>query len=225
MGKYDFGGEQPVNYEQKCPCILVLDVSGSMDGRSINQLNDGLEKFSRDVMDDQITKSRLEVGIVTFGSSVSVAQEPKLIDQFDMPRLSANGTTKLVDGVREGIRMAEGRKLWYRDTGQNYYRPYVILITDGASDSDQDIAGLAQEIQRGVSGKHFNFWAFGVEDADMNMLQSISDPSAPPLLITNCDFAGFFKWLSNSVEKVVRSREGDKIDFTPEKPTLFQHTV
>ena len=121
--------------------------------------------------------------------------------------------------------MAEGRKVWYKDTGQNYYRPYVILITDGAPDSDQDVTGLAQEIRQKVSGKHFNFWAFGVEGAEMSMLESISDPSAPPLMIANCDFAGFFQWLSNSMEKIVKSRPGDNIDLTPKKPNLFQHTV
>ena len=30
------------NPEPRCPCILLLDVSGSMNGRPINELNAGL---------------------------------------------------------------------------------------------------------------------------------------------------------------------------------------
>jgi uncharacterized protein YegL len=226
MGKYDFEGvEQPTNFEQKCPCILVLDVSGSMSGNPITQLNEGLQKFQSDIMNDPIAKKRLEVGIVTFESSVNVVQEPKLIDQFQMPYLETGGSTMLVDGVREAIKLVEKRKSWLRETGQNFYRPYVVLITDGQPDGGQDVNGLGTEIRQGVNGKHFNFWAFGVEGANMEMLKSISDPSTPPLYITNCDFAGFFKWLSNSMDKISKSKSGDKIDLTPENPGLFQHTV
>ena len=33
------------NPEPRCPCILLLDVSGSMNGRPINELNAGLVTF------------------------------------------------------------------------------------------------------------------------------------------------------------------------------------
>ena len=31
MGNYDFSGKSPENYEEKCLCVLVLDLSGSMN--------------------------------------------------------------------------------------------------------------------------------------------------------------------------------------------------
>jgi len=36
---YDFIAESPENYEQKCLCALVLDVSASMHGQPISELN------------------------------------------------------------------------------------------------------------------------------------------------------------------------------------------
>ena len=46
----NFEGESPDNYEQKCLCLLVLDVSGSMSGDPINELNKGLQEFQEAVL-------------------------------------------------------------------------------------------------------------------------------------------------------------------------------
>ena len=45
MAKNDFSAEAAENYEQKCLCVLVLDVSGSMSGEPIQELNKGLQDF------------------------------------------------------------------------------------------------------------------------------------------------------------------------------------
>jgi len=33
------------NPEPRCPCVLLLDVSGSMAGQPINELNEGIQLF------------------------------------------------------------------------------------------------------------------------------------------------------------------------------------
>lgn len=224
MADNDFAGEAPVNYEQKCPCVLVLDVSGSMSGEPIRQLNEGLKEFHREVLNDETASSRLEVSIVTFGSNIEEVQSFALLENFDMPDLDTNGSTRLVDGAREGIRLVEERKKWYKSTGQTYYRPYIILMTDGHPDSDQDTNGLSTEVQQGVDDKHFNFWAFGVEGADMNLLNDISHPQFKPQKLKGVDFVKFFKWLSSSMSSITNSHEGEKIDISPnsEEDNPFQ---
>ncbi|MBO8730145.1 hypothetical protein INO98_14435, partial [Staphylococcus aureus] len=49
-----FSGEMPDNYEQKCLCTLVLDVSGSMQGEPMRALNRGLQDFYAAIEDDLI---------------------------------------------------------------------------------------------------------------------------------------------------------------------------
>lgn len=68
--------EEPSNFEQKCLCVLVLDVSGSMSGSPINLLNEGLRRFQEELLKDEVTRDRLEVAIVTFGSEVETIQGP-----------------------------------------------------------------------------------------------------------------------------------------------------
>lgn len=42
------------NPEPRCPCILLLDVSGSMSGRPINELNAGLVTFRDELLADSL---------------------------------------------------------------------------------------------------------------------------------------------------------------------------
>jgi uncharacterized protein YegL len=203
---------EPVNPAQKCFCVLCLDVSGSMFGEPIDELNSGLKKFREEVIADDTASERVEVCIVTFSSSVNVEMEPRLMTEIsDMPELTSNGSTKLVDGVRKAISKVEEQKKFYKDKGLNYYRPWIILMTDGEPDSDQDINGLAKDIKNGEDQKRFIFFAFGVQDANMNMLKSICNKYQAEKL-KGINFTEFFQWLSASMGVIVQSAPEEDIN-------------
>ena len=44
-----YTGELPVNFEQKCPLVLLVDVSSSMAGDPIEELNKGLKIFQTQI--------------------------------------------------------------------------------------------------------------------------------------------------------------------------------
>jgi uncharacterized protein YegL len=228
MADNDFyKGELPVNYEQKCPVTLVLDSSGSMAGEPINELIGGLRSFIEEIKNDTVANSRLEVSIITFNSNVKVLSGFQMVDQMSVPELTAQGSTKLADGVNRAIQVLETRKDWYKGTGQRYYRPFIILITDGYPDGDQDLNALRQTIHDGVKEKKFNFWAFGVKGASLNMLKQISHESWPPQMIKGVEFVKFFQWLSASLGAITKSREGEKLNLAPkdESSSPFQITM
>ncbi len=54
------------NPEPRCPCILLLDVSRSMQGPPIQQLNEGLAVFRRHLAEDSLAMKRVEVAVITF---------------------------------------------------------------------------------------------------------------------------------------------------------------
>lgn len=209
-----FEGQSPNNYEQKCLCVLVVDISGSMYGDPINQLNKGLQEFHKEVVADFVASQRLEVSLITFGSSVTCIQEPELINNFQMPTLSTNGSTKLVDGVRLAIDVVENRKRWYKETGQNYYRPMIVLITDGEPDADQDLLGISNEVANKVANKSFMFYSLGVKGYNHQKLNQICS-TPPPLPLDGYKFSEFFKWLSNSIGIITKSTEGDVLMLPP----------
>ncbi|MDA3942089.1 MAG: VWA domain-containing protein [Bacteroidetes bacterium] len=222
MAANDFyKGKLPENYEQKCPVVFVLDVSGSMSGDPIIELNKGLAQFQEEIQDDTTARERLDIAVVSFGSDVQVEHDFKLIAEYNMPQLTTRGSTNLVDGMRKGMELIRERKNWYQQTHQTYYRPYLIMITDGYPNECPKKAGLNDEIEAAARNKEFNFWAIGVQGANMEMLKEMAVPqfngSLKPLQLRGIRFVELFKWLSASFSKISNSKEGDKINIRPEK--------
>ncbi|MCQ2257441.1 MAG: VWA domain-containing protein [Bacteroidaceae bacterium] len=213
MAKNDFSAEAAENYEQKCLCVLVLDVSGSMSGEPIQELNKGLQDFYQEIDKDNTTRQRLEVSLITFSHVVNTVQEPALVENFTMPTLSASGSTAMVTAVNHAIDKVAARKQWYKDTNQAYYRPWIILMTDGEPDSDQDVAGLAQRIKLDVAAKKYAFLPIGVEGAKMSILKQI-ESGIPAMKLQGTKFSSFFKWLSASMGTVVSAEEGQQVDLS-----------
>lgn len=213
MAKNDFSAEAAENYEQKCLCVLVLDVSGSMRGTPIEELNKGLKDFYEEISSDVTTSQRLEISIITFSNTVITLQEPALVENITMPTLTASGSTEMVNAINYAIDMVDARKKWYKETNQNYYRPWIILMTDGEPDDDQDVAGLAQRIQNDTRNKRYAFLPIGVEGANMAVLDQIKG-NIPAMKLQGTKFSSFFKWLSASMGTRVTSEEGEKVDLT-----------
>jgi uncharacterized protein YegL len=117
------------NPEPRCPVVLLLDTSGSMHGKAIGELNDGLRAFKEAIQADRLAALRVEVAIVPFGGTVkpidvrsdtSAAFEPAqpfvIVDGFDPPILTASGDTQMGAAVRQGLQMLRDRKELYSKT-------------------------------------------------------------------------------------------------------------
>jgi uncharacterized protein YegL len=209
MYEKPFEAEEVENYSQKCCVALVLDTSSSMAGDSIDQLNYGIQNFIREIMADKPNLGqKLELGIITFDTDVRRVSEPKLAEFINFKPLSVNGTTMMVNGVREGIKMVSQRKQWYKSTGQMYFRPWVIMITDGDPDSDQqgELPKLTEEIRAGMDGEDFWFMAIGVTGAKMSTLELISHKKMEPRKLSGLKFSEFFRWLSSTIADVAKGQ-------------------
>jgi len=196
---FDFTTESPNNFEQKNLCVLLLDTSGSMNGKPLAELQKGLELFYEEIREDPVMSNRLEIAIITYDSLVEIKQLPALVDDFKMPLLKVRGMTSMTEGIKSAIELIEERKDWYKQTGQPYYRPWIIMMTDGEPNDGSNIPELANKIQQDVDNKHYFFFAVGVEGANMQILEELSSTQMSPAKIEGLKFSSFFKWLSQSI--------------------------
>ena len=213
-----YKGERATNYEDKCPVAIVLDTSWSMRGEPIHNLNMGVKNLKEDIMNDPIASKRIELLIVSFSGKIKVINDFSPPEKVEIPELKAGGATRLVDGVREGITRIEARKNWYKEeNGVGYYRPFIILLTDGSPYPKQDLKGLKSEIDQGVNEKRFRFWAFGTKGANMAKLTELSHPEFPPQKLRAHQLINFFDWLSNSMKTFANSRQNESINIEPHR--------
>jgi len=122
-----FGGaEFAENPEPRCPCILLLDTSGSMKGNPIAQLNEGLVAFKDEMSADSLAEKRVEVALVTFGP-VQVQTDFQTADQFQPPTLETTGDTPMGAAIEQALSMLEQKKADLQS------KRYFVLPTMGVS--------------------------------------------------------------------------------------------
>jgi uncharacterized protein YegL len=197
------------NPENRCPVLLLLDNSGSMQGRPISELNTGLQVFRDELFADSLAAKRVDVAIVTFGP-VKTETDFTGIQYFQAPTLSASGDTPMGAAIEHGVDLIQRRKDAYRANGISYYRPWIFLITDGGP--TDSVTRASTLIREGEAKKSFMFYAVGVEGSNMDNLKQIS--VRDPVKLEGLRFRDLFQWLSASLSSMSRSQPGQEIELT-----------
>lgn len=217
---YNYDEQQPFaaaefaeNPEPRCPCVLLLDTSGSMEGNSIEELNQGLQAFREELFHDSMAMKRVEIAVITFGP-VRVLHDFTTADMFRPRQMQASGDTPLGAAVTRGMELLQNRKQVLRDNGIKLFRPWIFLITDG--EPTDNWSNLPNIIRTGEENKSFSFFSLGVRDADFNVLNQLS--VREPLKLSGVRFKEFFLWLSASLKNVSRSNPGDTVQIPDYKP-------
>ena len=197
--------------ERHVACVLCVDVSGSMSGEPIKELNQGLVEFGNALKADAMACGRADVAIIAFGSEAEVIMEMSPANQYQAPILQAGGLTAMNGAIDLGLDIIEERKRIYRSIGTEYYRPWLFVLTDGypTDTSDQDTVKV--RLQDYIRNNKIVYMPMSIgTGVDKAILQAYypDEFAANKKIIlkaTQNNFRDAFQWLSNSISKVSKS--------------------
>ena len=172
--------KNPIRYH--VPCVILLDKSGSMDDhgllidtevRPIDALNAALADF-REMFDDKENAdySVIDICIIAFGGRGQNGLAPDIEmlqnfapanEMFYTEPLIAYGGTPLALAVETGLKEIDRIKERYTKEEVNYYRPWLVCITDGESTEDETYYNSVKEaLHKAVKERHVIPYSIGI---------------------------------------------------------------
>ena len=183
---------------RRLPIYFLIDVSESMVGEPVRQVEEGLATIIQALKTDPYAIETVWVSIIVFAGQAKTLVPLQEIINFYPPRFPIGGGTALSKGL--GHLMYELRrnivKTTYEQKGD--WKPIVFLFTDGVptDDTRQVISEWKQNWQRTANMVAVSFG----DEADTRVLRELTDHV---LLFRNSDVAAykqFFKWVTDSIK-------------------------
>ena len=201
--------ELVTNGATRVPVVLCLDVSGSMSP-CINDLNEGVAAFYDAIRSDPTAREACEIAIVTFNSSVEVAEDFQSVQHKQNPTFTAYGGTDMTGGIQKALELLETRKQKYKDTGTDYFQPWLVIMSDGEPNDINSVRTLQEKTKKMEEDKKLVvFGIFIGNDSGKETLAGFSKRGAMSLKGTN--FVEFFQWLGRSVSIVGKSQKDEAV--------------
>ena len=182
-------------------------------------MNRGVDDLYQTIADDEIARNRVEVALLSFSTEARVERDFSTVGERRKTSMRAGGATNMHLAVQQGCDLLEARKEQYRSGGVPYFRPIMVLFSDGLPTSPR--GEMEQANQRLVdmeSDNRLTIFKVGVNaDAVQAMLRVLPNPNSrfQPQQLDNLRFSDFFVWLSRSVSAISRSTPGDVVNLPP----------
>lgn len=202
------------NADPRCPVALVLDSSSSMiekrpgeEVSPLEALNSGLDTLITELHRDPLARRRVELSIISYGTEVSPPTPFATVDSLVLPTLVPSGVTSTGAAIVAALDAIEARKAEYKAAGLSFYRPWLMLISDGLS--TDDVSEASRRLKEAEEQKKVLFFPVGVDGAEMEQLSALSGKQA--LKLQGTKFSELFQWLSASQSRVSASNPGEGV--------------
>ena len=188
---------------RKFPVFFVVDVSESMVGEPLSQLETGIRRVTSDLMTDPYALETVWISVIGFaGRPRTLTPLTELID-FVPPHLPVGGGTAfgaalihLMDKIDQNVLQSSRKQ-------KGDWKPMVFLMTDGVPTDDPTAAIVRWKARY----KQFvSMIAVSIGGgADETILRDIADEFFVFDDTTEGAFGKFINWITNSVKNSTRS--------------------
>ncbi len=211
LSLHDFNADNPT---PRIPVVICLDTSATMEGEPINDLNEALKSFYDAIYANEDSRYSAEICIITFGDKVKVESSFKLVTGPKNVNLIANGKTLMDGAIHKALDLLEERKTIYKKSGIPYYRPWLVIMTDGKISIEQQehIQFAVNRCNKLETDRKITMFPIGIgKEANYKLLNKFSTKQRA-FKITHSKFEIFFEWLSQGISVISSSQTGESIN-------------
>ena len=201
-----FGDFKPIKAKSsmKLPLTLLLDTSGSMSAggywtksSKIKELNDKVKTLLDYIKTDPKASQITDLTIITFGGNVQIVSNFDNIENIHFEPFKASGQTPLGYAVNLAIDLLTKQKEKYVKEKVEYYKPRVIIMSDGAATDSYGQA--ADRCSKLVNQDILKFYPIFIGSEDFAYILKSFSPKLDPKTVTNHEmFSELFRSLSSS---------------------------
>lgn len=188
---------------RRLPIYFLVDISESMIGEPIDQVQEGISTIVRELKKDPYSLETVWISVVGFAGEAEVITPLQDIISFYPPKIPVGSGTSLAKGLFKVMDCIDKDivKTTYDRKGD--WKPLVFLFTDGVPTDDAQIA--IEKWNKNYHGKS-NTIAISIGDnTNYKLLGSLSDNV---LLFNNNSensYKEFFKWVTDSIKTTSQS--------------------
>jgi len=197
---------------------LVLDVSGSMYGDSINLLNRAVNQMISQMKNDGRLKNVIDLAIFIFGKHgrENIYQGFRAISDCDSINLEAtDDNTYVVAALDKALGIIQKRCSVY-DRAGGAYKPWIVLITDGEfHDADAALNQIGQRMKERQAQNKLQFFGLGIDNFQRTQLEKFTNNPQQVIAAQAANFNEFFSWIGKSMKTVSTSAVGAPVALQP----------
>jgi len=190
------------------PVVLLLDVSSSMSGNKINNLNKAVKTMLDTFAEEEKMETEILVSVITFGSEANLHIPYTKASQIQWEDLHANGMTHMGAALRMAKAMIEDKNT----TPSRAYRPTIVLVSDGQP-NDHWEEPLEKFISAGRSSKCDRMAMAIGNDVDEEVLKRFIENASQQLFYAENanQIHEFFQRVTMSVTMRTKSKNPNEI--------------
>lgn len=196
---------------RRLPIYFLIDISESMVGEPIQQVEEGLSNIIQALKADPNALETVWVSIIVFAGKPKTLVPLQEIITFYPPKFPIGSGTSLSEGL--GHLMYELRKNIKRTTAETKgdWKPIVFLFTDGVP--TDDFSGAVEEWKNNWK-RTANMVAvsFG-DEADTRVLNELTETVLHFKNTDSTSYKKFFKWVTDSIKTTSTGVQNNTSDF------------
>lgn len=194
------------------PVILLLDISSSMSGSKISELNTAIAEMLVTLTDAEKMDSEITLSVITFGGTAKMHIPFTNAAEIKWEDLVASGMTPLGEALTMSKEMIEDKDI----IPPRAYRPTMVLVSDGQPNDEWE-EPFKKFVNDGRSAKCDRMAMAIGSDAAEDMLKQFVEGTPNPLFYAKNRSAlhEFFKRVTMSITTRMTSVDPNQVEELP----------